>query len=478
MRNSVAFSEDPKIQKNRWWIITAIGLFTFMSTLDTSIVNIAIPTISRDLHVSMSQTEWVATVYLLVVCSLLLLFGKIGDLIGKIKVFKIGMIIFTLGSFLCGFNISFWMLLGSRLIQGIGASMTMSTSNGIVTEVFKDSERGRSLGWIGTFVALGSIAGPGIGGIVLGFLPWGYIFWINIPVGIFAYLLGLKVLPKDITFQKSPIDYGGSVTFSLAVISIVGLMSYAQLNGFVNLPVLILAVVFIVSFLVFIRLEKKNSHPLVELSLFRKLPFSISLISVLLVFIGNFAFNVVGPYYLQNLRGMNPSHSGLVLMAFPIAQVIFSPIAGRLTDKYGASLLIRIGVGAIIISQIGFCFFSGNSSMWFVILTIGVLGFGNGLFQSPNNALTMASIDVKHLGIAGGLNALFRNLGMVFGLTISTTILFSAMSVKAGHKVISYVNGRPDLFMFGMKVLFLVMIVLSVIALILNFLKLDKKISK
>lgn len=475
MKRQVAFSENPQIQKNRWWIITAVGLFTFMSTLDTSIVNIAIPTISKDLNVSMSQTEWIVTVYLLVVCSLLLLFGKIGDVVGKIKVFKLGMIIFTLGSFLCGLKISFWVLIGSRMIQGLGAAMTMSTNNGIVTEVFKDSERGRSLGLIGTFVALGSIAGPGIGGLVLGFLPWGFIFWINIPVGIFAYLLGLKVLPKDITFQKSPIDFPGFVAFSISIISIIGLMSYAQLNGFKSFVVLLLALVFAVSFVIFILLERRTTHPLVDLSLFRQKAFTISLISVLLIFIGNFAFNVVGPYYLQNLRKLDPGKSGIILMAFPIAQVIFSPIAGRLTDKFGATVLIRTGIFAIIISQIGFCFFHGKTAMWFVYATIALLGLGNGLFQSPNNALTMASIDMKHLGIAGGLNALFRNLGMVFGLTISTTILFSAMSAKAGYKVISYVNGRPDLFLFGMKVLFSIMIVLSIVALSMNLSKIKSK---
>lgn len=475
MKRQVAFSENPQIQKNRWWIITAVGLFTFMSTLDTSIVNIAIPTISKDLNVSMSQTEWIVTVYLLVVCSLLLLFGKIGDVVGKIKVFKLGMIIFTLGSFLCGLKISFWVLIGSRMIQGLGAAMTMSTNNGIVTEVFKDSERGRSLGLIGTFVALGSIAGPGIGGLVLGFLPWGFIFWINIPVGIFAYLLGLKVLPKDITFQKSPIDFPGFVAFSISIISIIGLMSYAQLNGFKSFVVLLLALVFAVSFVIFILLERRTTYPLVDLSLFRQKAFTISLISVLLIFIGNFAFNVVGPYYLQNLRKLDPGKSGIILMAFPIAQVIFSPIAGRLTDKFGATVLIRTGIVAIIISQIGFCFFHGKTAMWFVYATIALLGLGNGLFQSPNNALTMASIDMKHLGIAGGLNALFRNLGMVFGLTISTTILFSAMSAKAGYKVISYVNGRPDLFLFGMKVLFSIMIVLSIVALSMNLSKIKSK---
>ena len=475
MKRQVSFSENPLIQKNRWWIITAVGLFTFMSTLDTSIVNIAIPTISKDLNVSMSQTEWIVTVYLLVVCSLLLLFGKIGDVVGKIKVFKLGMIIFTLGSFLCGLKISFWVLIGSRMIQGLGAAMTMSTNNGIVTEVFKDSERGRSLGLIGTFVALGSIAGPGIGGLVLGFLPWGFIFWINIPVGIFAYLLGLKVLPKDITYQKSPIDFPGFVAFSISIISIIGLMSYAQLNGFKSFVVLLLTLVFVVSFVIFILLERKTTYPLVDLSLFRQKAFTISLISVLLIFIGNFAFNVVGPYYLQNLRKLDPGKSGIILMAFPIAQVIFSPIAGRLTDKFGATILIRTGIIAIIISQIGFCFFHGKTAMWFVYATIALLGLGNGLFQSPNNALTMASIDMKHLGIAGGLNALFRNLGMVFGLTISTTILFSAMSIKAGYKVISYVDGRPDLFLFGMKVLFSIMIVLSIIALSMNFSKIKSK---
>lgn len=468
------YSEDPKIQKNRWLIITAIGLFAFMSTLDSSIVNIAIPTISRSLNVSMSQTEWVVSVYLLVVCTLLLLFGKIGDIIGKIKVFRMGMIIFTVGSFLCGLNINFWTLLMSRVVQGLGASMTMSTNNGIVTEVFKDSERGSSLGLIGTFVALGSIAGPGIGGLLLQFLPWGYIFWINIPVGIFAYLLGIKVLPKDITFHKSPIDYKGFAAFTIGIISIISLMSLAQLKGFANMTVLILAIMFIIAFAIFIKIEKTSDYPLVDLSLFKKLPFSLSLISVLFIFIGNFAFNVVGPYYLQNLRGMDPGKSGMILMAFPIAQVICAPIAGRLSDRVGSPILIRIGITAIIFSQIGFCFFSDDTAMWFIFATIALLGLGNGLFQSPNNALTMASIDVSHLGIAGGLNSLFRNLGMIFGLTISTTILFSAMSVKAGRKVISYVNGRPDLFLFGMKVLFSVMIVLSVITLALNLKKLDK----
>lgn len=173
-----SFQTDPNVQKNRWWILVAVGLFTFMSTLDGSIVNIALPVMSRDLHIPMNQAEWVVSIYLIVVCALLLLFGKLGDAFGKIRIFRLGTFFFVLGSLLCGFNQSLTFLLLARSLQAFGASMTMSTNNGIITEIFPIQERGKALGFIGSFVSLGSIAGPGIGGLILAVLPWGYIFWL------------------------------------------------------------------------------------------------------------------------------------------------------------------------------------------------------------------------------------------------------------------------------------------------------------
>ncbi len=194
-----SFTDDPQIQKNRWWIMFAVSLFTFMSVLDGSIVNIALPVMSKDMKIPMNQSEWVVSIYLIVICALLLLFGKLGDNFGKIKIFKLGAILFTIGSLLCGINLGLIPLLIARAIQAIGAAMTMSTNNGIITEIFPFNERGRALGTIGSFVALGAIAGPGLGGIILAHLDWTYIFWINDPIGIIGIIIGQFILPKDIS---------------------------------------------------------------------------------------------------------------------------------------------------------------------------------------------------------------------------------------------------------------------------------------
>lgn len=191
------YQEDKVVQKNRWWILVAVSMFTFMSTLDGSIVNIALPTISKDMQVPMNQSEWIVSIYLMMVCACLLLFGKIGDSWGKIKIYRIGTLIFVIGSLLCGFNHSLTFLLFARVIQALGAAMTMATNTGIITEVFPMNERGRALGMIGAFVSLGSIAGPGLGGLILAHFSWAYIFWINVPVGIITMLISEKFLPLN-----------------------------------------------------------------------------------------------------------------------------------------------------------------------------------------------------------------------------------------------------------------------------------------
>lgn len=166
MTQTLSYQTNQKVQKNRWWILVAVGLFTFMSTLDGTIVNIALPVISNDLHIPMSQSEWVVSLYLIVVCSFILFFGKLSDLHGKIKIFRLGAIFFIAGSLLSGLRINLVFLLAARALQAFGAAMTMATNNGIITEIFPSTERGKALGTIGSFVALGSIAGPGLGGLI------------------------------------------------------------------------------------------------------------------------------------------------------------------------------------------------------------------------------------------------------------------------------------------------------------------------
>ncbi|MCD2255301.1 MFS transporter [Lactobacillus sp. CC-MHH1034] len=463
-----SYVDDSDVQKHRWWILTAVGMFTFMSTLDGSIVNIALPVMSRDLRVPLNQVEWVVSIYLIIICALLLLFGKIGDSFGKIKVFRWGTSLFILGSLLAGFNHSLWFLLFARVVQATGASMTMSTNNGIITEIFPMNERGKALGLIGSFVSLGSIAGPGIGGVILAHLPWGYIFWINVPVGILTMIMGHFMLPKDRFFNKVKIDVPGSFTFGLTIVLFFLGVFLGQEIGFSNWIIIALWVFSLIGLWRFIHVERHTEQPLLPFHIFKNKNFTISLLTAMLIFIVNFFFNVIGPFYLENARGLEPNYAGYILMIFPIVQVVIAPLAGSISDKIGPYLLTVIGLIAILISQIGYAMTQLTSPLWFFMAMIGVVGLGNGIFQAPNNTIVMSTVETQDLGIAGGLNALARNMGMIIGISLSTTILFAAMSHKAGHHVTTYLTHRPDIFIYGMHMVFIISSVICLLTAIVT----------
>lgn len=467
MKN-ISFADDPKIQKHRWLILVAVCMFTFMATLDGSIVNIALPVMSKNLKIPMNQAEWVVSIYLIVICSLLLLFGKLGDAYGKIRIFKIGSILFTIGSLMCGFNSGLVFLLIARVLQAVGAAMTMSTNNGIITEVFPFNERGKALGTIGSFVALGAIAGPGIGGLILAHLNWGYIFWINVPIGIITILLGMKVLPNDITLTKQKIDGLGALLFSIVMVTFFGAIFIGQEIGFAKPAILALFAVAVIAFIIFVRVELRVETPILDLRIFKNLNFTISLFCAFLIFVANFFFNVISPFYLENARGLAANYAGYVLMAFPIVQVIVAPISGAISDKIGPELLTFVGLVLISASQIGYLMTSLATPLWLFVFFVGLVGFGNGIFQAPNNTIVMNSVDVKDLGVAGGINALARNFGMIIGISLATTVLFSAMSHTAGHTVTSYVPAHPEIFISGMHVSFMVSLGICLVATIIT----------
>ena len=206
------------------------------------------------------------------------------------------MLIFTIGSLLCGFNHSLAFLLFARVVQAIGASMTMATNTGIITEVFPISERGRALGMSGAFVSIGSIAGPGLGGIILSHFSWPYIFWINVPVGILTMIAGEKILPKDITMSRNSIDKSGFGLFSVAILTFFVGIFIGQEQGFLTWLPLVLIFVAIIAFIAFIQVEKRVAMPLITFSIFRNKIFTLSLFTALLIFSANFFVNVVIPF--------------------------------------------------------------------------------------------------------------------------------------------------------------------------------------
>ncbi|MET3562669.1 EmrB/QacA subfamily drug resistance transporter [Enterococcus rotai] len=465
MESVNSFQENPIVQKNRWWILVSVAMFTFMSTLDASIVNIALPTISKDMNVPMNQSEWIVSIYLMIVCACLLLFGKIGDSFGKIKVYRIGTIVFTIGSLLCGFNQSLGFLLFARIVQGIGSSMTMATNSGIITEVFPFKERGRALGSIGAFVSLGSIAGPGIGGLILSQFSWPYIFWINVPVGIITILIGEKFLPKDIIKSGKKVDMVGFSLFAVFIMTFFGAIFIGQEIGFNALLSMVLFILAILSLIIFIRVEKRVSQPLITFSIFKNKVFTMSLITAVLIFSSNFFVNVVIPFYLQNARGLPASKAGLLMMVFPLLMVVGSPISGFLTDKIGTKLLTFSGLFLLSVTSLMYMFLNQGTPLWYYILATGIMGLGNALFQSPNNTTVMSSVAKEDLGVAGSMNSFARNLGMVLGIALATTILYNAMSAVYGQRVTTFISDRPNVFIFGMRITFLGSFILCLTAL-------------
>ncbi|WP_138493752.1 MFS transporter [Paenibacillus pinistramenti] len=450
------YQDDPEIQKRRWIILIVMNLFTFMSTLDGSIVNIALPVISKNLNLPVAKTEWVVTSYLMTICAAILFFGKLGDIAGKIKIFKIGMVIFIIGSALCGFSQTLPLLIASRVIQAVGAAMTMANSQGIVTDIFPSTERGKALGLVGTFVSLGSIAGPSLGGVIVSALGWEYIFWVNLPVGIIAFIFGVKVLPKDLTRLKVKMDASGSVLFTLFILALFSGLLLGQQYGYGNTGIITALILAALLIAVFLWMESGKQAPLLQLSMFKNPLFSLSITCGFLVFVANFCYNIIAPFYAQSILNLSPSHAGFLLMLFPIVMVVVAPLSGALSDKIGSELLTFIGLIVSVIAQVGFANLHEGSSVPVVGVWIALLGLGNGVFQSPNNSLVMSRIPKTQLGIAGSINSLIRNVGMVVGITLATTTLFGVMSSEAGHRVTGLIPGKPEIFITGMHVVFMV----------------------
>ena len=458
-------NDNSSKEYNIWLILVATCLFTFMSTLDGSIVNIAMPMISTSLNIDMSSAEWIVSLYMITICCLLIFWGRVSDSKGKIKIFRIGTFIFVFGSLLCGISISIEMLLISRIIQAIGASMTMATNYGIITEYFPKEMRGKSLGILGSFVSLGSIAGPGIGGFILQKYSWHYIFLINIPVGLFAIILGYFVFPKK-SHRVEPlnIDYTGFILFDISIISLFMAIFIGQITGFKTMLVIGLFILFIITMTIFIYVENKISSPLIDMTIFNSKPFSLGLLCALLIFSSNLFLNTLIPFYLQNTLKLSPLLSGFILMTVPIAMVIVAPISGTLSDKIGSEGLTFIGLGIVCIAQFLFIFINQVTPLLYLIILTTLTGIGVAMFQSPNNSIIMSSVEPRHLGIAGSINSLARNLGMVIGLSLSTTILYFGMSNKAGYKVTGYITGEDELFLYGMHIAFTVSFLLCIIA--------------
>ena len=457
--NGKSYKTDNK--SNQIVLIVVIAM-TFMATLDSSIVNVALPVLSQQLSVPISSIEWVAASYSMIICSTILFFGRLGDIIGKSRIFHIGTILFTLASLLCGLSTSFAMLIACRFLQGIGASAYMANNHGIITELFPRESRGKALGILVTAVAIGNMVGPSVGGMILSVFHWNYIFYVNVPFGMIVFLLGIKFLPRGRKKQEK-LDIAGSILQFMTTLLFFGSLILSQQISIFHPYITAGITASIILGIIFIYVEKKKNEPLLDVKIFKSIKFSANLGCALTSFICIASSSILIPFYLQNALGLSPFCAGLFMMLPPLILAVCSPVFGDISDKRNPEKVIFVG---LLILSLGFFLMSQlteTSSVIFFAVFVSTMAAGQAIFQTANNALIMSTCPKSKLGIVGSVNSLVRNLGQTVGITLSTTLLYSFMGNKAGYKVTDYIAGRDDVFIYGMRHVYLILVAICLI---------------
>ncbi len=405
----------------------AVALGTFMSTLDGSVVNVALPVLAHEFGVGLGAVEWVVLSYLLALAALLLNVGRVADVIGRGRVYAVGLVIFSLSSAACAAANSVQFLVGARVVQGIGGAMMNAAGPAILTEVYPAYQRGRVLGSVGLAVSAGLAAGPAIGGFVLEIASWRWIFLPNVPLAAIAAFAILKSAPGTRTKHSARYDFAGAALLALSLGALSLALSFGGHRGFGDPSVVALVAVAIALGLAFVRVERTHPAPVLDLALFRNRVFSGSAAAGLLVFVTVGAVNLVMPFFLGTALGLSTGQMGIVLTALPLALAVVSPFSGWAADRAGSTRAIAT-TGALLASAtlLVLSRIAPSTGPVGIALCLAGIGLSVGIFQSPNTSALMGSVPKDRLGTAGGVVATMRVTGMLVGNAVGAAAFLAA----------------------------------------------------
>jgi len=407
----------------KWKAMATVALGTMMGAMDSSITNISFPILTKTFGVSVTTIVWVSLAYILASTSLMLILGRVGDLLGRKRIYIGGTLIFTLGLTLCALSQDVTQLIIFRIIQAVGAAMVMACGAAIVTEAFPQNERGMGLGLLAVSVSAGLIGGPVLGGFLLGWLHWRSIFYVRIPIGLIVLMMALLFLKKDQRrVEKVNFDLWGTLFSSGGLVCL--MFGVNQINRFglkSSMFYLLMGLGFL-SLIIFIIVEKHALDPIVDLSLFRNRVFTCALGSLFLMFLAYSAYILLMPFYLLQGIGMTPSKAGVMMTVVSMTAIIVGPISGWLSDRFGQARFATLGAVLTIISFWLIFGFNPESRMFDIILALALAGLGMGMFQSPNNSSIMGAVREDRFGTASAMIATSRQVGISLGMALSGTI--------------------------------------------------------
>jgi len=429
---------DSPEHANKWAVMGLAGVAAFMTTLDASIVNIGLPTIAHSFGAALTGTvEWVIIAYLVVIAAVLLTFGRLADMIGRKPIFVAGVVVFTLGSALCGAAPSLAALIAARAFQGLGAALIFAVNVAMITQAFPASERGRALGISTILVALGISAGPTIGGIITQQLSWRWIFYVNVPVGVAVSLAALIVLKERPRRGRERFDPAGALLLGLGLAALTVGVSFGHEWGWRSPRFVGSATLGAVALIAVLPVERRQSHPILDLALLRDRVFGLANLTFALCMLALFAVSFLLPFYFEELRGFDTQRSGLLLTPLSLSLAAVAPISGSLADRFGSRWLAPAGLaiaclGLLLLGQL-----TATSSLWDVIWRLMVTGIGQGLFQAPNIRTVMGAAPPGAQGVASGLLGTGRVIGQCLSVAVAGAVFAALGGAEAGNLLVT-----------------------------------------
>lgn len=397
-------------------ILIVAALASFLVPYTGSSITVALPAMAAQFHADAVTLGWITSAYIISAAVFIVPFGRYADIVGRKKIFLWGVLIYTIASVACACAPDETILILARFVQGIGGAMLFATSLAIVTQVYGPGERGAALGITIATVYAGLSLGPFLGGILTDRFGWPAIFLINVPLGLIAITLTLREIPHEWADAAGDLfDRYGAILYGVMLFCLIyGMLLFPDPAGFAWVAAAL------ATGIAFIWWERRRTSPLIDLSVFSgNRTFVFSNIAAMINYGATYGVGVLLSLYLQYIQGFSAESAGFILVAQPVVQMTFSPIAGRLSDRIEPRIVSTAGMALTTLGLSFFIFLTPATPLWEIIVSLMVLGLGYGLFSSPNTNAIMSSVDPRHLSIASGMNATMRSLGQLLSMAIA-----------------------------------------------------------
>jgi EmrB/QacA subfamily drug resistance transporter len=423
-------------ENRKWWTLGALAFALFMIMLDNTVVNVALPSIQRDLGIGLSELEWTVNAYALTFAVLMLSGGKLADFFGRKRVFLLGLVFFTLSSLACGLATTGEMLIGARTAQGVGAALMLPATLSIISATFPPRQRGMAIGiWAGVS-AMALAIGPLIGGLVTEHIDWSWIFFLNVPIGVLGLIVGWFVIRESRdTSAEQRLDIPGLLASGIGLFALTFALIEANSYGWTDPVIVGLFVLSAAALAAFVLLELHQRAPMLDLSLFRSSTFAGANVVALLVTLAMFGVFFFMSIYMQNILGYSATKTGAAFLPMTILIILIAPIAGKSSDRIGSRALMTVGMLCLAASLAIFSRLGLDSNFWDFFPGLIVGGFGMALVMTPMTAAALGSVPVEKSGVGSGVLNTFRQVGGALGIAVMGAIVASYVDLG---------NGRPD----------------------------------